>query len=161
MCHTVPNNIPFVPIENGGLFVLIHPPFISFAALEQLTKADHYSNQSGVNSASVTNNGTAGAGSYQTYNNKPAAVYPQSAPQGYANSNYANTQVSTGTNYQTNTNTYSSYNQGSVNSYQQQQANVSNSVNNSSSVPNASNVATNATGQSIPVGSSSAVNNSR
>lgn len=115
-----------------------------------------------MNASSVTNNGNAGAASYQTYNNKSANVYQQSAAQGYSNTNYANTQVSTGTNYQTATNTYSSYNQGSVNSYQQQQANAASNVNNTSNSASSSNtVPNNTSGQSLPVGSSTSANNSR
>lgn len=138
----------------------LHP--LIRTALEQLTKSEHYTNQSAVNTSSVTNNGNTGAPSYQTYNNKSANVYQQSAPQGYSNTNYANTQVSAGANYQTATNTYSSYNQSSVNSYQQQQSNAANSVNNTSnSASSSSAVANNASGQSLPVGSSTAANNSR
>lgn len=140
------------------LFALISV-FNSFhLALEQLTKSDHYANQATVNAtSSVSGNGASTAGSYQTYTNKPATVYqqPNVAPQGYNNSNYANTQVSNSSSYSSGTNTYSSYNQGTVNSYQAQQSSLANNVNNSSSVTNVSN------SNSTPVGSSSSVNNSR
>lgn len=129
------------------------------AALEQLTKSDHFTSQSAVNASSVTNNGNAGTASYQSYNTKSANVYQQSAPQGYSNTNYANTQVTTGTNYQTATNTYSSYNQSSVNSYQQQPSNVvNNTTNNAATSANA--VTNNASVPSLPVGSSTTANNS-
>lgn len=127
------------------------------AALEQLTKSDHYVNQSNVNVTSVSGNGASTAGTYQTYTNKSSTVYQPSnvAPQGYTNSNYANTQASNSSNYSSSTNTYNSYNQGPVNSYQTQQSNLTNSVNNSSSVTNVSNSG------STSVGSTSSVNNAR
>lgn len=145
------------------LFFLSHFFFFCqhLLALEQLTKSDHYANQAAVNATSVSGNGGSAAGSYQPYTNKSATVYQQSggAPQGYSNSNYVNTQVSNSSNYPSATNTYSSYNQGSVNSYQtQQQSNLSNSVNNANSATSVSN---SGSVQNIPVGSSSAVNNSR
>lgn len=130
------------------------------SALEQLTKSEHYANTAAGNATSVSGNGS--SANYQTYTNKSAGtVYQQTgvAPQTYSNSNYANTQVSNSSNYPSATNTYSSYNQASVNSYQtQQQSNLSNSVNNSSS---ATSVANSGSVQNIPVGSNSAVNNSR
>ncbi|XP_031635892.1 protein lingerer isoform X2 [Contarinia nasturtii] len=125
------------------------------AALEQLTKSDHYVNQSNVNATSVSGNGASTAGTYQTYT-KTSTVYQPSnvTPQGYNNSNYANTQTaSNSSNYSSSTNTYNSYNQGSVNSYQTQQSNLTNSVNNSSSVTNVSNSG------STSVGNTTSVNN--
>lgn len=94
------------------------------------------------NSTSVSGNGNSTAGSYQTYTNKSATVYQQTAaqPQGFSNTNYANTQVSNSSNYPSATNTYSSYNQASVNSYQTPQpSNVSTNVNNSTSVTSVGN----------------------
>ncbi|XP_055317278.1 protein lingerer [Sitodiplosis mosellana] len=125
------------------------------AALEQLTKSDHYVNQSNVNATSVSGNGASTSGTYQTYTNKSSTVYQPSnvAPQSYNNSNYANTQASNSSNYSSSTNTYNSYNQGPVNSYQTQQSNLTNSVNNTSSVTNVSNSG------STSVGSTSSVNN--
>lgn len=132
---------------------------VASAALEQLTKSEHYVNQTTVNATSVAGNGATNAGPYQSYTNKSATAYqPQSSvtPQVYSNQNYANPQVSNSSNYSsTSSNTYSSYNQGAVNSYQTQQSNLTNNVNNSSSVTNVSNSST------ASVGSTSSVNNTR
>lgn len=141
------------PQNNISFFSFLF--FFSFAiqaALEQLTKPDHYGNQSS-NATSVSGNGA--SATYQTYTNKSANVYQAPNPQqGYTNSNYANTQVSNSSNYSSSTNTYNAYNQVPVNSYQTQQSNLTNSVNNSSSVTNVSN-------SGSTVGSTSSVNNAR
>lgn len=132
----------------------------TYTALEQLTKSEHYVNQTTVNATSaVSGNGATSAGPYQTYTNKAATnVYQPSSvtPQVYNNQNYANAQPSNNSSsYSSSANTYSSYNQGAVNSYQAQQSNLTNSVNNSSSVTNVSNSGT------TSVGSTSSVNNTR
>ncbi|XP_031635944.1 protein lingerer isoform X7 [Contarinia nasturtii] len=132
------------------------------AALEQLTKSDHYVNQSNVNATSVSGNGASTAGTYQTYT-KTSTVYQPSnvTPQGYNNSNYANTQTaSNSSNYSSSTNTYNSYNQGSVNSYQTQQSNLTNSVNNSSSVTNVSNSGSTSVGNTTSVNNASTLSSS-
>ncbi|XP_052566896.1 protein lingerer-like isoform X3 [Culex pipiens pallens] len=128
------------------------------STLEQLTKTDPYSQSTGTN---------AGSGGYQNVSystssqaNKTSSYPSSAAPQGYNNSSYSSTQVSTNT-YPASSNNYSSYNQSGVNSYQQPSSNVSSSVvpnNNSSSSVGVSTV--NQSSPNLPVNNNNVSNNS-
>lgn len=122
----------------------------SSSGLEQLSKPEHFNQANNSTTSSAYQN----VSSYSaSANNKPNIYQASQAPQGYASSNYSNTQASSNNVYPQAPNTYSTYNSASVNSYQQNNASNNNTAVNST-------VATNAnSSQNLPV-NSSAVNSS-
>ncbi|XP_058053774.1 protein lingerer isoform X1 [Anopheles bellator] len=138
----------------SGVSVPIASMSTAAAALDQLTKSDHYGQATATNVAASAAN----SGSYQNtpysaggHGNKTSS-YPSSvAPQGYNNISYSSNQVTNNT-YPTSTNNYGSYNQGNVNAYQP----AGSSVVSGNVVPNSANTS-NAASQPNP---SLSVNNS-